>query len=233
MMFFCSQLPTGSRAHGLTGSRAHGLTGSRAHGLTGSRAHGLTGWRRGFSDLVDSSAQGSHSPTEGSTRNVWCARGRRNDSRRSGPDRGDIRNKLGRCKYLTLFLAVMSFTIGGLIYIAYRPESLLMFKWFNLLHIDSTIHFLRSGISIFDAPHWVIYSLPFALWVAAFQFSTAFIWRDNTTAYRTFWMLSAPVVAISAEALQFFEIIPGTFDIVDLSIIFAFTVATHLITTHS
>ncbi|WP_241080666.1 hypothetical protein [Natranaerofaba carboxydovora] len=54
-------------------------------------------------------------------------------------------------------LTVFPLIIGGLIYIGFRPDTLLMFSWFQFLGIDSVVFVLRDYLSQFDLPSWVNY----------------------------------------------------------------------------
>ena len=58
--------------------------------------------------------------------------------------------------------------IGGLMYVGLRSESLVMFSWFETLHIDGPANAFRSFIQNMDTswlPHWAIYSLPGGLYM--------------------------------------------------------------------
>jgi hypothetical protein len=123
-------------------------------------------------------------------------------------------------------LSVVPVCVGGIIYIIFRPESLLMFRWFNFLGISSLIYNLRSSLYIkqITIPFYyqpLIYSLPNALWLFSFVFSILYVWKDSKSKIKYFWILLICFIGIGGEIGQALKFIPGVFDITDsgLSII--------------
>ena len=86
---------------------------------------------------------------------------------------------------------VLTLIIGGLIYILFRTDSLVMFKWFAALSLDKPIEYLRdSTLTVKNhLPDWFLFSLPDGLWIFSY---------------------------ITFELGQLFNIVPGTFDAIDL-----------------
>lgn len=120
---------------------------------------------------------------------------------------------------------------GSIIYILFRPSSLLMFRWFNDLSLMHSIHYLREVSQGIDRhlPTWVINSAPFALWVLAYSFLIESIWGGLRNRSKTFWHLLIPIIAFFTEVAQTATIIPGKFDWIDLlllllAIYFAYTI---------
>ncbi len=108
--------------------------------------------------------------------------------------------------------------IGGLIYILFRTESLVMFKWFTFINIDHPIELLReTTIPIMENfPSWFIYSFPDALWIFSYMSITLLIWRNEINKQNYFWIFIMPIISILSEVGQLLNIIPGTFDFIDL-----------------
>ncbi len=57
---------------------------------------------------------------------------------------------------------------GGMIYVLYRPESLLLFRATDSLGITPLIDILRSNSSGVMLPSFMINSLPAGLWTASY-----------------------------------------------------------------
>lgn len=113
---------------------------------------------------------------------------------------------------VSLFLIL----IGGMIYILYRPESLLLFRVTDSLGITPLIDMLRSNSSRFMLPSFMINSLPAGLWTASYLLMMFITTKFYSRKVRLMLALPLPVVAIILEFLQFFGWCPGTFDIYDL-----------------
>ena len=111
-------------------------------------------------------------------------------------------------------------SIGGLIYILFRTDSLLMFRWLDMLGATAFIQSCRKYmIDRLNLPDWIIFSLPDALWVFSFTSLMLIIWHGKFSYNSIFWLLLAPIIGLFSELGQLVGIIPGTFDIIDLLLI--------------
>ena len=121
--------------------------------------------------------------------------------------------KLCRKKYL---LSLAMITIGGLIYLLYRPQNLLMFQITDYLGINPNIDSLRNEIKFLSLPSFVINSIPAGLWTASYLL----LMYSNTRAYnkstKLLITLPLPIAAIILEFMQLLGWCPGTFDLYDL-----------------
>lgn len=108
--------------------------------------------------------------------------------------------------------------LGGLIYVLFRSPSILMFEWFDQINLSKYVLELRSHIDSFSLilPNWFLYSLPDGLWLFSCVSLLLIIWDNKVSKKNIFWILLMPIIAVSSELAQFMEIIPGTFDILDL-----------------
>lgn len=115
-------------------------------------------------------------------------------------------------------LATACLILGSAIYILFRPITLLMFHWADMIGLEASIATIRTWTDGFDEllPAWIIYSLPFALWVSSYLFYIKGVWTNSTSLYRHVWLYCIPIVAIAAELSQYMSIISGYFDIADL-----------------
>jgi hypothetical protein len=139
-----------------------------------------------------------------------------------------------RLKRTTYFhSAAVSLFLGSAIYLLFRSESLLMFRWataLRLLPLINTLRFYSHGFEPF-IPAWFIYSSPFALWIVSYMLLVRAIWFGDKSIARNLWLWAVPFVSIAAELGQYPRLVPGTFDIFDLltiiaAIAFAFAIIT-------
>ena len=81
---------------------------------------------------------------------------------------------------------ILTLLIGGLIYIAFRTDSLLMFKWFSALSLDNIINELRLTTMKLSPslPNWFLYSLPDGLWIFSYVALIMTIWRNEINRIR-------------------------------------------------
>ena len=113
---------------------------------------------------------------------------------------------------------LFTLTFGGLVYILFRQDTLKMFSWFdsfNLLEVLTEIRFFTLPLSE-HLPHWLLYSLPDGLWLFSYISVLLVIWGNTISKQNIYWLLLVPVIAIFSEIGQFFKVISGTFDIIDL-----------------
>src|ERR1700750_1456974 len=113
-------------------------------------------------------------------------------------------------KILILLLPVI---LGGIIYIAFRSDQLLLFNWLSSIDGVRKLNNYGNTILVF---HWFKYSLPDGLWLYSYTSLMLEIWRYRINEQSLFWIFSLPFIALSSEFLQLFKVIPGTFDFLDL-----------------
>lgn len=103
--------------------------------------------------------------------------------------------------------------LGSLIYIAYRKDTLIMFRWFNYVGFDFKL--IRKSIN-YSIPNFIKYSMPDGLWLLAYQLIVGSIWENILSKVSMFCIYSMPVVILIEEILQKFGLIDGTFDYKDI-----------------
>ena len=118
-----------------------------------------------------------------------------------------------------VLLSIFTLVAGSMIYVCFRSESLVMFRWANSIGISSEIHMLRETGRAFGHvfPKWVTDSAPYAMWVFSYMLAQHAIWFQSRTRVSYLWILAAPAIAICSEAAQGLAVIPGTFDVIDLA----------------
>jgi hypothetical protein len=117
--------------------------------------------------------------------------------------------------------------IGGVIYIGFRSQTLLMFSWFNSIGIGEFITTIRIYISNSDInlPSWVIFSIPDGLWV--YSLSSALLLVNNGRF--TVWTLVPLIIGVFLELAQAMALFKGTYDLIDLFITIFFYIVSILI----
>lgn len=110
----------------------------------------------------------------------------------------------------------MILLLGGLIYVIYRDRSLLMFNWFDAIGIGNAVNWLRSLFQGERIYGWVKYSLPDGLWVFSYMFIVDAIWDGQKNAISITFLWGLPIVAVFSELLQYFGLLPGVFDWMDV-----------------
>lgn len=110
---------------------------------------------------------------------------------------------------------------GGIIYLCFRDENLLLFHWLRKLHIDySLLRLVNIKYSIIKS--YIMYSLPNGLWIFSGILILGLIWKDKI--YKYFSYVSILIsLALFMEVAQKFGIMYGTFDVVDLLTIIVFS----------
>lgn len=106
--------------------------------------------------------------------------------------------------------------LGGMIYILYRPENILLFKVTDCLEITPLIDIARSNASLLQLPSFFVNSLPAGLWAASYLMMMYISTRFHTRKVRLMLALPLPISAIVLEFMQLVGWCPGTFDIYDL-----------------
>ena len=124
---------------------------------------------------------------------------------------------------LYFLVSVLSMSFGGIIYLIWRPTTLLMFSWCKIIGVYGVILQMRSVLGGMKEylPVWFIYSLPQALWCFSGLCSIHAIWINNIGNHERFWIIFTFMLPFLTEFLQLLHVIPGTFDFVDLIFIIA------------
>lgn len=120
-------------------------------------------------------------------------------------------------------LAIVLLIFGGFIYVVFRSEDLLMFNWFRSLGLNSVVIKLRDSYGLMNIHDWVKYNIPAGLWLFSYMLIIDSIWENGYNSTYKFFITILPVFAIISEVMQFFQILPGTFDIMDM-IIYVFAI---------
>jgi hypothetical protein len=104
-----------------------------------------------------------------------------------------------------------------------------MFSWFNKLHLNDIVCALRENYGNSETFDFIKFNSPAALWLFSYMLLIDAIWfKFGQCAIYLFFISILPCIAISSEILQYFALVPGTFDIKDL-IAYIVSIFTYLI----
>ncbi len=117
---------------------------------------------------------------------------------------------------ITLFI-ILCLTVGCLIYVIFRPDSIYLNQWIDQFFNGNIREELSTIVTSSNLPHWIIYSLPDALWMVGLTTLVLFIWDFKLHKKSIPWVILAFLTGIFFELLQRYHIIRGTFDIIDLT----------------
>lgn len=133
---------------------------------------------------------------------------------------------------IDILLASACLLAGSVLYILFRPTTLLMFHWADSLALMESIATIRIHVHSSNGylADWTIYSLPFALWVLSYLLFVNGVWGNSTSYWRIAYFWSVPIMALFAEIAQGLSVIPGHFDPVDLVTIIVATILGFVVT---
>ena len=104
-------------------------------------------------------------------------------------------------KFYNIALSIAPLIIGGMLYLGYRSQELLMFRWVNFLGLSNTVSSWRKICFQHPLPEWCYYALPDGLWLLSYILLIDLIWQGNNYQYRV-WVYVLPVIAIASEFMQ-------------------------------
>ena len=115
-----------------------------------------------------------------------------------------------------LTTAVGLLAVGGLTYLLFRPCTLLMFRLVDALGAMTVLGDCRAWASDSGAwlPEWVVYSLPNALWSAAYILTIEALLTPSRNKVVIAGIM--PVAGAVTEWLQAIGVLSGTFDVLDI-----------------
>lgn len=124
------------------------------------------------------------------------------------------------------FLFLYSFApllAGTLIYLLWRSDSLVVFRWLDVIGLSDFVTEVREnvGISATDLPEWIRFSMPDGLWVFAATTALGAVWLEDWRVESTLWIALPLALACLVEIGQATGHIDGTFSAIDVAAYFA------------
>lgn len=114
-------------------------------------------------------------------------------------------------------LSLLILCIGGFIYIGLRDKSLLMFDWFNHLGLSQHVEIIRGVFNSEGVYGWVKNSLPDGFWLFSYMFLVDAIWNGSKSVSSHVFIYYLPLLALLSEILQYWGVVPGVFDWIDVA----------------
>lgn len=114
-----------------------------------------------------------------------------------------------------LLLVLLPLVLGVLAYAAWRPPDVGIVGWLSRAS-PGAVRTARGGGAALGLPRVVVGVVPDLAWAFAFGACLALVWRGRAGAQRTAWLAAGFVVALACELGQAWELVPGTFDPLDL-----------------
>ena len=107
---------------------------------------------------------------------------------------------------------VMMLVAGGLVYLLFRPRTLLLFHVADAMGLSSVIDQCRSAVEGIILPDRVVYCLPNALWAGAYVLLVDGVMKGRPVKWRLLVTAIIPSLGLMSELMQAFGWLPGTFD---------------------
>lgn len=115
-----------------------------------------------------------------------------------------------------IVLGLILITFGGMIYLSYRPTSILLFRVLDVVGLMPFIEDWRTMAFHWQPSEFVVYSLPGGLWSAAYILLVHALLEHHTAVLRITVASIIPMVGIVSELMQSAELLPGTYQLTDL-----------------
>lgn len=114
--------------------------------------------------------------------------------------------------------AFVTLFTGGIIYLLWRSESLLMFRWVEAAGMDVMMTRARGTVQqAVVLPEWARMSLPTALWSYSLGACLGAIWFDSTRFLEGIFTVLFVGLGV-AEVAQIIVGVPGTYTSLDLGL---------------
>lgn len=121
-------------------------------------------------------------------------------------------------------LGLASIMAGGIIYLLWRNQDILMFSWVDTIGFTPHLVAVRGATAYYAdvIPVWFRFSLPNALWLFGGIIVFHSIW-EGYPKERLLWVAGFLIVAVGSELGQGLGVIPGTYDNIDMVLMIAFS----------
>ena len=116
----------------------------------------------------------------------------------------------------TLFLLA-----GGLLYVLYRPQTLLLFHVADSMGLLPVIDSWQQWASAWRPAPFVVYSLPAGLWALSYVLIVVVLAASFPPKGRLAAVTLIPLLGAASELMQGAGLLPGTFDWADLALYLA------------
>ncbi len=133
-------------------------------------------------------------------------------------DRGRQANTSMNSRQILFFIlfSLLPLLAGTLVYLGWRSDSLLVFRWLDLIEMTDLVARLRESTLARPLPPWVRYSLPDGLWVFAATNALGAVWAGGRDREARWWLFVPLGFALLSEVAQLTNRLSGTFSAGDV-----------------
>lgn len=118
-----------------------------------------------------------------------------------------------------LTLGTVLLFMGGMLYVLYRPQTLLLFHVAEGMGLADIIGQWRlSAAAAWQPAAFTVYSLPAGLWALSYVLIVGTLAQGLPSKWRWAAVTFVPLLGAISELLQAVGIVPGTFDWTDLAL---------------
>ena len=121
--------------------------------------------------------------------------------------------------FISYILHFLTLSIGSLIYIFFRSDTLVLFTWIGYFENIYEFVFCLREYTVDLAtyfPTWFIYSFPDGMWVSSYIFLLLMIFDFKIKRNNIFLIFLIPIIGLFSEFGQYFGLVSGTFDFIDV-----------------
>lgn len=115
-----------------------------------------------------------------------------------------------------ILMGVLSLMCGCAIYLLFRSKALYIYIWCKAIGCSPFIDSLRISVQNWPVSDFFRFSMPDGLYCAAYILIMDAIWSNENCWQKYLFIAVVPVITMSSEVLQYYGLVKGTFDIVDL-----------------
>jgi hypothetical protein len=115
-------------------------------------------------------------------------------------------------------MGITLLVMGGMVYILYRPQTLLLFHVAGGLGLTNAIGYWRLQAAAWQPGEFIVYCLPAGLWAMSYVLIVGTLAQGLPTKRRWAAVAFIPALGAASELMQAMDIIPGTFDWEDLTL---------------
>jgi hypothetical protein len=108
--------------------------------------------------------------------------------------------------------------LGGLIYLLFRPSTVVFFRWLEPLQLGGLFGVARTVAEPINPliPGFMVYSLPALLWTFSFTYAVGRLWAGDSWCIRAIMLALVLAVSVLFEIGQALGWVSGIFDMNDL-----------------
>ena len=117
---------------------------------------------------------------------------------------------------LQILIGLVMLLLGGIIYLLFRPTTLLLFHTLDLVGLMPLVTDCRTLVATCQPSEFVVYSLPGSLWATSYIILVVSLLERAMRWQRMMVASIIPLAGICSELMQQAGLLPGVFDTADL-----------------